>query len=73
MSETFWTPLYVSHIESAGLRNVFHVPQVLQSVKMFNEDPDVHGLIVQLPLDSINPINTEKVTNAVDPDKDVDG
>ncbi|XP_060772283.1 C-1-tetrahydrofolate synthase, cytoplasmic isoform X2 [Neoarius graeffei] len=47
--------------------------EVLQSVKMFNEDPDVHGLIVQLPLDSINPINTEKVTNAVDPDKDVDG
>lgn len=52
---------------------MFHVPQVLQSVKLFNEDPDVHGIIVQLPLDSINPINTEKVTNAVDPDKDVDG
>ncbi|KAF7690591.1 C-1-tetrahydrofolate synthase, cytoplasmic isoform X2 [Silurus meridionalis] len=47
--------------------------EVLQSIRMFNEDPDVHGLIVQLPLDSINPINTEKVTNAVNPDKDVDG
>ncbi|KAI5615147.1 C-1-tetrahydrofolate synthase, cytoplasmic isoform X1 [Silurus asotus] len=47
--------------------------EVLQSITMFNEDPDVHGLIVQLPLDSINPINTEKVTNAVNPDKDVDG
>ncbi|XP_034169736.2 C-1-tetrahydrofolate synthase, cytoplasmic isoform X1 [Pangasianodon hypophthalmus] len=47
--------------------------EVLQSIQLFNEDPDVHGLIVQLPLDSINPINTEKVTNAVDPDKDVDG
>ncbi|XP_058235586.1 C-1-tetrahydrofolate synthase, cytoplasmic isoform X2 [Hemibagrus wyckioides] len=47
--------------------------EVLQSITMFNENPDVHGLIVQLPLDSVHPINTEKVTNSVDPDKDVDG
>ncbi|XP_017310955.1 C-1-tetrahydrofolate synthase, cytoplasmic [Ictalurus punctatus] len=47
--------------------------EVLQSIQLYNEDPDVHGLIVQLPLDSIHPMSTEKVTNAVDPDKDVDG
>ncbi|KAF5892581.1 C-1-tetrahydrofolate synthase, cytoplasmic-like isoform X1, partial [Clarias magur] len=47
--------------------------EVLESIKLYNRDPDVHGLIVQLPVDSINPINTEKVVNAVDPDKDVDG
>ncbi|XP_062857517.1 C-1-tetrahydrofolate synthase, cytoplasmic [Trichomycterus rosablanca] len=47
--------------------------EVLQSISMFNENPEVHGLIVQLPLDSVNFIDTEKVTNAVAPEKDVDG
>ncbi|KAI1895431.1 hypothetical protein AGOR_G00106210 [Albula goreensis] len=47
--------------------------EVLRSIVEVNENPSVHGLIVQLPLDSINPINTETVTNAVAPEKDVDG
>uniref|UniRef100_A0A672SDS6 C-1-tetrahydrofolate synthase, cytoplasmic n=1 Tax=Sinocyclocheilus grahami TaxID=75366 RepID=A0A672SDS6_SINGR len=47
--------------------------EVLRRIVAVNENPAVHGLIVQLPLDSINPINTEKVTNAVAPEKDVDG
>ncbi|KAK2864376.1 hypothetical protein Q7C36_003530 [Tachysurus vachellii] len=55
------------------LPNTASEDEVLQSITLYNEDPDVHGLIIQLPLDSIHHINTEKVTNAVDPDKDVDG
>ncbi|GCC19721.1 hypothetical protein chiPu_0018487 [Chiloscyllium punctatum] len=47
--------------------------EVLRNITHINEDPNVHGLIVQLPLDSINPIDVEKVTNAVAPEKDVDG
>ncbi|XP_063079742.1 C-1-tetrahydrofolate synthase, cytoplasmic [Engraulis encrasicolus] len=47
--------------------------EVLRSIVAVNEDPAVHGLIVQLPLDSVNPIDTEKVTNMVAPEKDVDG
>ncbi|XP_043930322.1 C-1-tetrahydrofolate synthase, cytoplasmic [Protopterus annectens] len=47
--------------------------EVLSSITSLNEDSTVHGLIVQLPLDSVHSINTEKVTNAVSPDKDVDG
>ncbi|XP_043075752.1 C-1-tetrahydrofolate synthase, cytoplasmic isoform X3 [Puntigrus tetrazona] len=47
--------------------------EVLRSIAAVNENPAVHGLIVQLPLDSVNTINTEKVTNAVAPEKDVDG
>ncbi|XP_078263103.1 C-1-tetrahydrofolate synthase, cytoplasmic isoform X1 [Rhinoraja longicauda] len=47
--------------------------EVLSNITRINEDPSVHGLIVQLPLDSINPIDVEKVTNAVSPEKDVDG
>ncbi|KAJ8269921.1 hypothetical protein GJAV_G00108290 [Gymnothorax javanicus] len=47
--------------------------EVLRSITAVNEDPAVHGLIVQLPLDSVHPIDTEKVTNAVALEKDVDG
>uniref|UniRef100_A0A1A8BQV5 C-1-tetrahydrofolate synthase, cytoplasmic n=1 Tax=Nothobranchius kadleci TaxID=1051664 RepID=A0A1A8BQV5_NOTKA len=47
--------------------------EVLHSIREVNENPFVHGLLVQLPLDSIHKINTEKVTNAVAPEKDVDG
>ncbi|KAM8725790.1 C-1-tetrahydrofolate synthase, cytoplasmic-like [Acanthopagrus schlegelii] len=47
--------------------------EVLRSIMSVNENPSVHGLIVQLPLDSVNPVNTELITNAVSPEKDVDG
>uniref|UniRef100_A0A8C8EQF9 C-1-tetrahydrofolate synthase, cytoplasmic n=1 Tax=Oncorhynchus tshawytscha TaxID=74940 RepID=A0A8C8EQF9_ONCTS len=47
--------------------------EVLRRIVEVNENLEVHGLIVQLPLDSINPMDTEKVTNAVAPEKDVDG
>ncbi|XP_044128100.1 C-1-tetrahydrofolate synthase, cytoplasmic [Bufo gargarizans] len=47
--------------------------EVLSRIKLINEDPALHGLIVQLPLDSEHKIDTEKVTNAVSPAKDVDG
>uniref|UniRef100_A0A8B9JAN7 C-1-tetrahydrofolate synthase, cytoplasmic n=1 Tax=Astyanax mexicanus TaxID=7994 RepID=A0A8B9JAN7_ASTMX len=47
--------------------------EVLQTIEQVNEDPAVHGLIIQLPLDSVNPIDADKMTNAVTPEKDVDG
>ncbi|TTC73829.1 C-1-tetrahydrofolate synthase, cytoplasmic [Bagarius yarrelli] len=47
--------------------------EVLQRITEVNENSSVHGLIVQLPLDSIHRIDTEKVTNTVAPQKDVDG
>ncbi|KAM9432891.1 C-1-tetrahydrofolate synthase, cytoplasmic [Salvelinus alpinus] len=47
--------------------------EVLHSIMEVNENSAIHGLIVQLPLDSIHKIDTEKVTNAVAPEKDVDG
>lgn len=47
--------------------------EVLRSIITVNENHAVHGIIVQLPLDCVNPIDTEKVTNAVAPEKDVDG
>ncbi|KAM7157909.1 C-1-tetrahydrofolate synthase, cytoplasmic isoform 2-T2 [Molossus nigricans] len=47
--------------------------EVLKYITSLNEDLTIHGLLVQLPLDSENPINTEAVVNAIAPEKDVDG
>lgn len=38
-----------------------------------NNDPKVHGIIVQMPLDCETKIDSHRVTDAVSPDKDVDG
>ncbi len=44
---------------------------VLEMVEKLNNDPAVHGILVQLPLP--DQIDTDKVINAIDPAKDVDG
>ncbi|MCB1521678.1 MAG: bifunctional methylenetetrahydrofolate dehydrogenase/methenyltetrahydrofolate cyclohydrolase FolD [Hyphomicrobiaceae bacterium] len=44
---------------------------LLALVDKLNRDPSVNGILVQLPLPKH--INSEKVLNAIDPDKDVDG
>ncbi|MBO4736360.1 MAG: bifunctional 5,10-methylene-tetrahydrofolate dehydrogenase/5,10-methylene-tetrahydrofolate cyclohydrolase, partial [Paludibacteraceae bacterium] len=45
--------------------------QLLDQIKMLNEDPDVDGFIVQLPLPKH--ISEQKVIEAIDYHKDVDG
>src|SRR5258707_3822625 len=44
---------------------------LLSLIAKLNRDPDVHGILVQLPLPKS--IHTETVINAIDPAKDVDG
>ena len=44
--------------------------EVLDTVKKLNEDPEIHGFLVQLPLPGH--IDEKKVMNSVNPDKDVD-
>jgi methylenetetrahydrofolate dehydrogenase (NADP+)/methenyltetrahydrofolate cyclohydrolase len=44
---------------------------VLALVSKLNNDPACHGILVQLPLPKH--INSEKVLNSINPDKDVDG
>lgn len=44
---------------------------LLTLVEKLNKDPAVNGILVQLPLPKH--VNAEKVLNAIDPDKDVDG
>lgn len=45
--------------------------ELLEVVEQLNNDPDVDGFIVQLPLPKH--ISEEKITEAIDPKKDVDG
>ena len=45
--------------------------RVLQEVRRLNEDPDIDGILVQLPLPPA--IRSDQVIRSVHPDKDVDG
>lgn len=45
--------------------------ELLKAVEDINENPEIDGLIVQLPLPKH--ISVEKVTNKIKPEKDVDG
>ncbi len=45
--------------------------ELLKKIKELNDNPDIDGFIVQLPLPK--QIDTQKVLLTVDPDKDVDG
>lgn len=45
--------------------------ELLETIAFLNNDPDIDGFIVQLPLPKH--INEQRVINAISPDKDVDG
>lgn len=45
--------------------------ELLSVIEQYNQDPNYHGILVQLPLPKH--IDEEKVLLAVDPNKDVDG
>ncbi len=45
--------------------------ELLDQVKAINNDPDIDGLIVQLPLPKH--LSADKITNTILPEKDVDG
>jgi methylenetetrahydrofolate dehydrogenase (NADP+)/methenyltetrahydrofolate cyclohydrolase len=51
---------------------IFRINQTdaIDTIKQLNQDPAVHGIIVQLPLE--DPSQTEEIVNAVAPEKDVD-
>ncbi len=64
--------------ESVGIYSEEHTfpgtsseSEVLDRVHRLNQDPKIHGLLVQLPLPE--QIDTRRVLDAVSPDKDVDG
>ena len=74
--------LYVRNKEKAcaevGIRSVEHLlpasvtqHELLDLIGRLNQDPAIHGILVQLPLPGH--IATDRILEAVSPDKDVDG
>ena len=64
--------------EELGMHTVGHnLPattsqsDLLALITRLNDDPAIHGILVQLPLPK--PLRSEPILNAVSPDKDVDG
>ncbi|HXZ47841.1 MAG TPA: bifunctional methylenetetrahydrofolate dehydrogenase/methenyltetrahydrofolate cyclohydrolase FolD [Usitatibacter sp.] len=64
--------------ESIGMRSEVHAlpadssqERVLSFVRRLNDDPAVHGILVQMPLPK--PLDKRAVIEAIAPDKDVDG
>ena len=64
--------------EEVGIRSLHHElgastppDELLDLVAALNEDPDVDGILVQMPLPEDH--DTDAVTAAIDPAKDVDG
>ena len=47
--------------------------EVTSAIERLNGDASVHGIIVQLPLDTVQPIDSTTVINCIAPAKDVDG
>jgi len=45
--------------------------EIIELIKKLNKNPDIHGILVQLPLPEH--INTYNVIDAIEPKKDVDG
>lgn len=74
--------IYVTHkvkdcaqvgIESRLERMSSHIsePLLLEKIDALNRDPNVHGILVQMPLP--HHIDAQKVISAIHPEKDVDG
>ncbi|MDN3554995.1 bifunctional methylenetetrahydrofolate dehydrogenase/methenyltetrahydrofolate cyclohydrolase FolD [Halomonas maura] len=66
------------HAREVGMRSFEHAlpadtsqAALLERIARLNRDPEVHGILVQLPLPA--PIDPEAVIHAIDPAKDVDG
>ncbi|CAI7990078.1 Bifunctional protein FolD [Geodia barretti] len=57
--------------DSAQLPDTATEDEILAAVHAFNEDPRVHGILVQLPLPG--GIEQHRIIESIDPDKDVDG
>lgn len=59
------------HHETAHLPQGAATGEMLEVVSRYNASPEVHGILVQLPLPP--QVDAERVLRAVDPRKDVDG
>ena len=64
--------------QEVGIRSSeYHLPKetqqdtLLNLINSLNKNPEIHGILVQLPLP--NHIQSDKIIDSINPDKDVDG
>ena len=55
------------------LSNTTTEQELLKKLDELNNDSEIHGIIVQMPLDTVNKIDSNLITDSVSPAKDVDG
>lgn len=70
MNKTIWYLLKNISLQCGILDDFL---QLKSTVEKLNADVSVHGMIVQLPLDTENEIDTDTILNTISPNKDVDG
>ena len=76
-SQTYVRNIFFFQAEDGIRSKVEHYPEsiteeeLLSEIDKYNQDPDFHGILVQLPLPK--QIDEEKVLLAIRPEKDVDG
>ena len=58
---TSWLHVIVNYQVTEG--------EVIAEITKLNCDPNVHAILLQLPLDSESPIDADKCTNAIDINK----
>jgi methylenetetrahydrofolate dehydrogenase (NADP+)/methenyltetrahydrofolate cyclohydrolase/formyltetrahydrofolate synthetase len=46
---------------------------IINTIRLLNNDPAVNGIVLQLPLDTSQAVDTDMCTNSLLPSKDVDG
>jgi len=61
------------HVQHVKLARDTTEKQLMGHIEKLNNDTRVHGIILQLPLDSAASINADYCTNQIAPSKDVDG
>jgi len=59
------------HFQKFVFANTASQAEIIQTVQKINQDPKIHGLIVQLPLPKH--LNADQIIFAIDPKKDADG
>lgn len=68
----------IAACEAVGIRSMeYRLPanatmdQVRRQIQALNQNPEVHGILLQLPLPK--PLNSDQLTNLIAPEKDPDG
>lgn len=61
------------HVEHLKLPRTSNEANILATIHAINKNDQIHGVILQLPVDSVEKVDVDRCIEAIDPNKDVDG